>query len=105
MTIKDFITLITSLWFFVVGGIATFYDYRTSRYFYYLEHKGEEERLFIVSGRRRLPFLIFSKEYKDFLINGDKEEIAKMKYYVRVYFSSSAVAILLALILGLTRLF
>jgi hypothetical protein len=105
MAIKEFISILACLWAFVFGGLAIFYQNRSARYFYYIIHRDEEEKLFIIWGMRAMPFLLLTDEYKDFLKNGDKEEIAKMKYYVRAYFRSSLVTIILFIIPWILSLF
>ncbi len=81
--------------------LSKYYDYRT---FYYIEHKSGKEKISL-SYWKRMPLLIFTEEYKKFLINASKEDIAKMSYYIRGYFFSLAVMIMLILMLLLIKIF
>lgn len=89
---------------FIAFILSIYYDNQASRTFYFIEHKGEKKILFIPR-RKRMPLLIFSKEFNEFMIRGGKEDIVKMTYYVFAFFFSLAVMIMLILMLLLIKIF
>jgi hypothetical protein len=81
---------------------SIYYGNRAADLFHAIKHRDEKDYTFIPL-RNRLPILVFTKEFNDFLLKGNKEEISKVMRHVFRYFISLAVMIVLILLVVLSK--
>lgn len=105
MNLQNLIPALFTIFLLVIGPIHLYYDIIASFKFNSFTGVKNKNIYFRLVGSRRLPFLLFTEEYREFLKNGSKEEIEMMKYYIRAYFFTLIPVLISILVLVIYLVF
>jgi hypothetical protein len=105
MNLQNLIPALFTILLLVIGPIHIYFDFIASLKFNSFTGVEKKNIYFRLVGSRRLPFLLFTEEYREFLKNGSKEVIEMMKYYIRAYFFTLIPVLISILVLAIYLVF